>query len=708
MKALRGSGVLAIPLLLFAALSLSEQPKPAPVHETSRVSIVEVPVQVIGRDGKPVRGLGAADFELEADGRRQTITSVDVVSLNRKTPVLGPAELPSAGRRHFLFLFDFTFATANEIARSRDAAIRFVETGMSPDDFAGVATVSAERGLTLDLTFTPDRRQIVAALRRVGLPPEIDRLRDPLAFAFSQPGDPRLVVQEASVARVLAIDAQSTQKILAAVGQRVADDYMLTRVVRHLSDMGNLARALDLVDGRKTVLYFSQGFDSRLIFGSVAHEKSTEQTASDNDAILSGDAWSIDFDRRYANTPMQKQLTDTTELLRRSDCVVYPVDIAGLRGSSDGSIAPSERGEDFLFALAQGTGGELIRNGNDLLAQISRVEEKTNLTYVLTYSPSSRADGKYHPIRVRTRVKGARVSARPGYFDRPSYGALTPLQRLMAASNVIASEKSGGDFPIDVLAFAVSSGRIAQLPIVISVPESALQARDSVGKSRLEIYAYAFDENGQMVDYFARDATIDAGRQNPRRAGFLFSGTCHVLPGRYRVRVYVRNTLDGRFGFRAAPVEVPDFGAARILALPPLFLRTGTGEGLYLKDTKRSPEEPDPFTIGGSSFVPDVSPKLAPGSQPHVCLMVVRPGQTGSSPAFDVEVRIVDSQGNLIVPSDVHVVGRTPPTPDGLVKVLLDFTASNLPPGQYSLRVTFRDSGDRTLRSESEAPFQVS
>lgn len=701
--------LVSVAIVLAGALPVSgEDPKPSVVHETSRVSVVEVPVQVVGRDGKPVKGLGVSDFDLEVDGRRQEIQSVDVVALNRNTPVLGPAGLPSAARRHFLFLFDFTFATPNEIARSRDAAIRFVEGGMSPDDFAGVATVSAESGLTLDLTFTSDRRQIAAALRRVGLPALIDRVRDPLAFAFSQPGDPNLVISEAFSSKALAVDAQSTQKIIAAMGQRVADDYMVTRVVRHLSDMGNLARALDLVDGRKTVLYFSEGFDNRLIFGSVAHERSAEQAAADSDALFSGAAWSIDYDRRYTNTPMTKQLSDTAELLRRSDCVVYPVDIAGLRTSADGAIAPAERGEEFLFALAHGTGGELIRNGNDLAAQIARIEEKTSLTYVLSYASSSSdssGDGKYHPIRVRTRVHGARVSARPGYFDRPSYRALTPLQRLMSAGNVISHEKAAGDFPLEVLAFPLSSGRIAQLPVVVSVPVEALQGRDPAGRARLELYAYAFDEAGQMVDYFAREAAVEADRAG--RGSLLFQGACHVLPGKYRVRVYVRNVLDGRFGFAAAGVDVPDFAAGKLRALPPLFVRSPSRETL-LRDPKTAAADTDPFTIAGTRFVPDVSPVVPAGSTPRVCIMVVAPGAAGATPAFDVEIRIVGSSGAVLEPSELHVLGRTAPTAEGLVKVLLDFSASNLAPGRYAFRVTFRDSADRTVRSESEAAFQVS
>ena len=92
------------------------------------------------------------------------------------------------------------------------------------------------------------------------------------------------------------------------------------------------------------------------------------------------------------------------------------------------------------------------------------------------------------------------------------------------------------------------------------MPESAAGGRDSQGRTRLELYAYAFDAAGQMVDYFARAATIEGDPS--RRDSFLFAGTCHVVPGKYRVRVYVRNAVDGRFGFAAVSVDVPEFGAA--------------------------------------------------------------------------------------------------------------------------------------------------
>jgi hypothetical protein len=128
--------------------------------------------------------------------------------------------------------------------------------------------------------------------------------------------------------------------------------------------------------------------------------------------MTSGAAWSIDVDRRYANAPMQRQLSGLTEVLRRADCVVYPIDIAGLRESGAGPLGQSGRGEDFLFALARGTGGELLQNGNDLGEQIARVAERTSLIYVLTYRPASGVAGGATRCASGA-VKGARVSRAP-------------------------------------------------------------------------------------------------------------------------------------------------------------------------------------------------------------------------------------------------------------------------------------------------------
>lgn len=710
---LRGASLSALCALAALCPLLAQDARHGSVRESARVSLVEVPVTVIGRDGKPVAGLAAPDFELEEDGRRQTILSVDLVDLARHPEGADAFHFPPLARRHFLFLFDFTFATPNEIARSREAAVRFVGGGLATDDLAAVGTMSAERGARLELTFTSDRHQIIEAIQGVGLPNATDRDRDPLAFAFSLPGDPRLILQEGYTPKQNAVDVNSTQKIIAAIGQRVADDYTITRVQRHLSDMSQLASALDLVRGRKTVLYFSEGFDSRLLFGSIAHERSVEQTTADNDAMMSGAAWTIDVDRRYANAPMQRQLTDVTEVLRRSDCVVYPIDIAGLRDSGDGGpLGKNGRGEDFLFALAQATGGEVIRNGNDFDAQIARVADRTSLTYVLSYRPESESkDGTYHALRVRTRVKGARVSARAGYYERRTFGALSPLQRRLAAADIIAHEIPVAEISSRVLAAAHPGEKgLASVPVLVEVDGVSLLAGQKGNRLSAEIFAYASEAENGVRDFFAQTVGLDlaSSRERLERGGLRFSGQLALPAGDYKVRVLVRNAETGRMGLIVEPVHVPDFSAKRPYLAPPVFLESSE-TGLSIRSTSAThaglSAETTLRDAAGDYLVPAALPEMRPGTPARVAVAAYNFGDPAGVP-WKVAAQVLSGDGRPLGPGQVEVLGKSPADEAGKQVLLLAFHPAALTPGRYALRLFLQDPAAGKA-AHSSAPFVV-
>jgi len=144
--------------LLLALVSMAAaaplQAKPAkdqaPVFEgTSQVVSVEVPVNVVDREGQPVRGLTADDFEIWDGNEKQKASSFEVVdlkALEAAREVASPGavqrlpELDSGARRHFLFLFDLTFSTPTSLLRARLAARDFVLRELHPSDLAGVAT----------------------------------------------------------------------------------------------------------------------------------------------------------------------------------------------------------------------------------------------------------------------------------------------------------------------------------------------------------------------------------------------------------------------------------------------------------------------------------------------------------------------------------------------------------------------------------------
>ncbi|MBV8203094.1 MAG: hypothetical protein JOZ15_20965, partial [Acidobacteria bacterium] len=150
--------------------------------ETTHVTAVEIPVQVV-KDGEPVRGLTAADFEIYDGRRRQTITGFDVVDLAAPGSQALSAAIPPAGRRHFLLIFDLANSHPKGIARAREAVIGSLLTTLIPSDLVAVATYGGNSGMKMVLGFTSDRRQIVQAIDSLGFTDLSDHTQQPHQLA---------------------------------------------------------------------------------------------------------------------------------------------------------------------------------------------------------------------------------------------------------------------------------------------------------------------------------------------------------------------------------------------------------------------------------------------------------------------------------------------------------------------------------------------
>src|SRR5215208_4577377 len=93
-------------LAVFAAASYAQR-----VAETVQVTVVEVAVTVVDRDGNSVRGLTKENFEITDDGRKVRIEYFEVIDLPAITAAAQQqqqeaAPLPPAATRHFLLMFD--------------------------------------------------------------------------------------------------------------------------------------------------------------------------------------------------------------------------------------------------------------------------------------------------------------------------------------------------------------------------------------------------------------------------------------------------------------------------------------------------------------------------------------------------------------------------------------------------------------------------
>jgi VWFA-related protein len=112
-----------------------------------------------------------------------------------------------------------------------------------------------------------------------------------------------------------------------------------------------------------------------------------------------------------ADTASDTTPTALKQKLSRSDVFLYAIGIDSIDARNSTRINP------FTLQELTGQGGgytEIIRSTAELGGATERIAEELNNQYLIGYTPSTRADGKYHTIRVRVTNDSYRVRARRG------------------------------------------------------------------------------------------------------------------------------------------------------------------------------------------------------------------------------------------------------------------------------------------------------
>ena len=692
--------------LACGALAPAAAQEPGAVRESAEVALVEVPVRVIDRDGQPVRGLTAADFAVRDDGRAQAIVGFDAIDLAEKVSDGAGVPVHPAARRRFLILFDFSFSRPKSILVARKAARDFVLSGMSDRDLAAVATYSVEQGVRLLVTFSSDRAQLAHAIESLGLEARREAV-DPLAFAFDA-STLAAMAQARTSNRGQVEGLMETLQAYSAVNKARSDEYTRGRVRQLFQSFRELSQSLDAVEGRKDILYLSEGFSGRYLVG-------TNESDEERQSLLHGEIWKVDADRRFGSTPLRNELNEVGEWFRRSDCVVHAVDIAGIRAENDPESDPAPSGpretESSLFDIAQATGGEVLRNTNDLAAQLDRVVQQTSLVYVLAFRPDGAGpEGAFHALKVKVSVHGARVLARSGYYDRRGFRNLSPLERRLLAANVIANEIPFDDIPIRVLALPFARGDESSVPVLVEVPGAPLLESDKGEKLGVEIYVYAVGPDGRLRDFFVRNISADLAQNRAKlmAAGVRYFGELRLPPGSYRIRTLVRNAATGRMGLNVTALTVPTFASGQPYLLAPVFL-VGAGDWVAIRGSGREAgaAPANPFAaLPGPGMTPAAVARVAPGDASQVCLVAYN---VGASDARDLRLgsQILGEDGRPLETVKLAVLDAVAPDAEGKRMLLLSFPApADLAPGRYGLRVFLQDGVGGPAR-QATTPFLV-
>ena len=562
-RRLHRSLVAAFALVLIVSMT---SPSPSALQQrapTFRADVILISVDVVVRDrsGTVVRGLTAADFEVHEDGQPQQIrtftfqeiddtkapaASVDLLS-DVQARVVESAQQPAsaaarpavpdesplrsqdlAGRRLIVLLFDVSSMQPEDVQRSVESAQKYVTEQMSSADLIAVATVSSMLNVLTD--FTGDRAKVQEALNK-------------LAYTDGTATPP-------PDAATMATDEVTAADPDAAATEEVAELDMFNNDMR-LRVLKTLAETLQPIEQKKAIVYFSAGM---------------QRGGSDN----------------------QVELRATINAAVRANLAIYSIDTRGLqavvpggdatRGSGRGQAMFSGRGmaqqfarlsssQSTLTTLSADTGGHAFTDTNNFGEAFTRLRRDMSAYYLLGYNSTNRTkDGRFRRIQVRLKQEDLRVEARAGYYSDRDFTHTARGDRETQLQDQLWAAVSATDLPVIVTSdfFRLTPDKYF-VPVAIAVPGSYVPVPAGKDKAILDILGEVRDERGfpvgrirQTMELPAAASATLAGKQ------ILYQSGVTLPPGRFSVKVVVRENANGMMGSFEAPITIPQLNAATL------------------------------------------------------------------------------------------------------------------------------------------------
>ena len=516
-------------------------PQKAPMFR-SGVDLVTVNVVVRDKSGNVVKGLTREDFTVLEDGRPQTIDTFDFEEVgapeNPAPPsaiptILGgvgrPLSAPLVGRpvvsmhdrRLVVLMFDLSSMAVEDTQRALDAARDYVTTKVGQADTVAIVTYASSLDVAQD--FTSDRNLLLYT---------IDRLNgiEGLGFEEMIAADPDATVDDTS-------------------GAFVADDteFNMFNTDRRLQALRSMIDALSGIQQKKSLVYFSSGMNQTGMDNRVAMRGVIDRAVRTNLSIYSAD---------------MRGLQAVVPGGAASQASTRGVSAFSGRGVSN-AFSSMNASQDALSSLSEDTGGRAFFDRNDFGGVFDRVIADTSAYYVLGYSSTNLArDGRFRRMRIQLKRPDLKLEYRVGYYAARDFTHSSKDDREQLLMEQLASDLSVTDLPV----YAASGyfrlkGNHYYVPVWLVVPGSRVPFTKAGDKSKatLDVLGVLVDSRRFPVARM-RDTVnlaLESTEKTERKA-VQYATSFELPPGRYRLKVVIRENQGGTMGSFETDLVVPD------------------------------------------------------------------------------------------------------------------------------------------------------
>ncbi len=551
-----------------------------PVQFSSRVNLVSVPVVVRDREGRAIGDLKKEDFQLFDKGKLQVITKFTVEKSQRPVTIAkadaasaqpgatAVSAQPTLPDRYVAYLFDDVHLKRADLLQSMQAVNRHLDESLDANTRAAVFTTS---GIVLS-DFTNDLAKLHKAVNSVqpwtsGPDPQQDC--PPVSY----------YVADVLVNKLLYFSGYlfTDQQIAALINNGQADQ-TLTAVVTEAEQCASAVTAIQVIQQvrvtlRQALTYYDH--ETVLSLGAVKDviRRLAVMPGSRNLVVVSP-GFLITFDHRgdeydVLDTALRADVAVNTidmrgvyTLMQDSDSHAYASTLGGYLTQTD--IAAASAADDVLGELADGTGGRFFHDDNGLKEGMNQLAARPEYLYVLGFSPQDlKSDGSYHPLKITLRgVANASLQVRHGYWA-PRHAVDSAEAAKEEISDAVFSRDEMTGIPLDLQTeFFKPSDEKAELTVSTRLNAEALRFRkaDDRNNDTVTVVAGLFDANGNYISGMQRVISLhlrDQSLASVERSGIVVEETFQVTPGRYVVRVVVRDGEGQNMAARNGGVVIP-------------------------------------------------------------------------------------------------------------------------------------------------------
>jgi hypothetical protein len=220
--------------------------------------------------------------------------------------------------------------------------------------------------------------------------------------------------------------------------------------------------------------------------------------------------------------------------------------------------------QQVLYQLADGTGGFVIINTNDLLGGLQRIAKDQNQYYLLGYKPAVSVEGSCHTLKVKVERGGTSVRARSGYCNvRPAdLLAGNPIEKDLETR---ASGEMQGNVTATMQApFFYTSPNTAQVHLAVEIPSTALKFEKVKGKQHaaVNILGIAYKPDASIAARFSDTVNVDFDDKKEveefQKVPFRYENQFGIASGDYKLKV-VFSSGNESFGKLEAPLSIDPY-----------------------------------------------------------------------------------------------------------------------------------------------------